>query len=125
MSNIRVCLNSPQGSRFGNILRRFYMGGKHEDLLEMAPGRSGYPYNGGEHTLTIFGEVGEVKAWLNLFKETFPDGEKEINCVLHEIVVNPTNQVIELRRLKVVCVLVNGTMASDVEVYNWFEVNYD
>lgn len=68
--NIRINLSYGENTSFGKALYNLYYGNKV--LLEMAPNRSGYPHNGGEHTLSISGEAGECRAFLELLKDQYP-----------------------------------------------------
>ncbi len=64
--NISVCLTDIQGAPLGRVVNRLY---DHDKLMDMAPGRTGYPYNGGQHTLTIRGSKDDVLCFMELGKE--------------------------------------------------------
>lgn len=75
--NVICCLSAPQTSRTGHVLNKILYGMSkgYDDLWEMAPGATGCPHNGGEHTLTLRGTRQDINSWLDLVVEEFPDWE--------------------------------------------------
>jgi hypothetical protein len=68
--DVRVILTSPQNSVLGEILHHlFYCA--DEALLNLAPNSTGYPHNGGQHSLTIWGKQGDVVSYLDLLIEVY------------------------------------------------------
>lgn len=65
-----VDLSTSQYIPFGKMLGHLYY--TNQALLSLAPGRSGYPHNGGEHTLSLSGEVKDIVAFLDLVIEKYP-----------------------------------------------------
>lgn len=65
-----VDLSTSQYIPFGKMLGSLYY--SNQALLSLAPGRSGYPHNGGEHTLSLSGEVKDINAFLDLVVEKYP-----------------------------------------------------
>lgn len=68
-----VKLDSPQTherSHMGTVLNKILY--SRDDLLSMI-NYTGCPHNGGQHTLTVRGDRGDVVAWLDLFQEAYPD----------------------------------------------------
>lgn len=66
-----VDLSAAQHIPFGKMLNHLYY--SNQSLLEQAPGRSGYPHNGGEHTLTLSGDKGDIISFLDLITEKYPN----------------------------------------------------
>lgn len=63
-------LSADQQSPMGKVLNRaYYFSGPLKDLIELAPRRTGYPHNGGMHTLTMIGPRAELIAWVELLQE--------------------------------------------------------
>ena len=54
----------------GNLLYRMYYGGYISKIL-ISGERSGYPHNGGEHTLTLRLNLSDLEAFLALTQEVF------------------------------------------------------
>lgn len=81
MKNKTVVLSAPQDSLMGRVILEMYMNSKYDALVELAPNRNGYQYNGGQHTLSISGTVEDVMTWLALFKEAFPECWREYNAI--------------------------------------------
>lgn len=68
-------LSQPQHTEAGRLLSRFYYGSDGCLLREMAT-TSGFPHNGGEHTLNVKATPAELVAWLELLKMTFPGHQR-------------------------------------------------
>lgn len=83
----RINLSAPQSTEVGSALFKFYYSRDTEKdaLLNTAPGRSGYPHNGGEHTLYICGEPDECIAWLELFAEAYVSIKAEVERLITEL----------------------------------------
>ena len=64
-----VEMSAQQESPYGKLLNNFYY--SNTTLCDLAPGRHGFPHNGGEHTLFIKGSYGDVKAFLDLMIEEY------------------------------------------------------
>lgn len=67
---ISVDMSDSESNSFGTALCHLWYSNK--SLLDLAPSLSGYPHNGGEHTMRIAGEADECKAFLELVKESYP-----------------------------------------------------
>lgn len=68
---VHLDMSACQTSVVGKLLNKGYYGsGPLRDLIECAPDRSGYPHNGGQHTLHMSGTQEDVLAWLDMFEET-------------------------------------------------------
>lgn len=85
-----VTLTAPERSMLGWIIGIMYYGRfirskayteEINTLFEMAPGQSGFPHNGGEHSFSIKGTTEEVLTWLDLLKEVVPEVESEVNAI--------------------------------------------
>lgn len=63
----------------------YYLGNDSGSLLKMGLETSGSPHHGGEHTLSVWGQHDDVLAWLDLFKEQYPDTELEIAILKNRI----------------------------------------
>jgi hypothetical protein len=83
MLKINVTLSSGQETPVGKVLYHFFY--SNRALCEMAPNLSGYPHNGGEHTLRISGEPGECSAFIELMIEAYPRIIAQLQYVLDEI----------------------------------------
>lgn len=69
-----VVLSAPQGSSLGHIVGDIYY--KRPQLLQIGINHlSGFPHNGGEHSMRVQGCRDDLIAWLNLVIETY----REIN----------------------------------------------
>lgn len=81
---VLVQMSAPEHTELGKVLfRLYYTSGRA--LLELAPGRSGYPHNGGEHTLLLEGERKDVLAWLELLTEEYPVIRKPVAWLFQDI----------------------------------------
>ena len=67
---MHVDLSTAQHIPFGKMLSHLYY--SNQALLALAPGRSGYPHNGGEHTLSLNGDKHDIVAFLDLVVEKYP-----------------------------------------------------
>lgn len=80
---VYVNLSHSQYSTLGNALHHFwYSGGP---LRELAPGKSGYPHNGGEHMLSIRGSKGDCLAFLELMRETYPKAAEDLSLLIQAV----------------------------------------
>ncbi len=101
--NIFIDMTALEGSEFGKLLRNYYYG-NHRDLIELAPGRSGFPHDGGFHSMRIAGSVKDCTAFLKLFEERFPETTPVVSYVLDAIsfgetrIVVRTNPALEMFR---------------------------
>ncbi len=86
---VMVDLSSPQNSQIGRILYHIYY--HNETLCDMAPARTGFPNNGGEHTFSVAGTPGDVAAWIELVIEkyskltTIPDALEELRNIVKQL----------------------------------------
>lgn len=71
-----VELSAPQDSPRGKLLADFYYQGVSQQLKDLGVRVSGYPHNGGEHTLWLQGSNDDVRAYLELMAEIFEPYEK-------------------------------------------------
>lgn len=83
MDKILVQMSSPEHSEVGKVLSKLYYG--QGALLDLAPGRSGYPHNGGEHTLFLEGDRKDILAWLELLTEEYPAIRKPVAWLFQDI----------------------------------------
>lgn len=67
---MHVDISTSQYIPFGKMLGSLYYA--NQTLLEQAPGRSGYPHNGGEHSLSLNGSKEDICAFLDLVTEKYP-----------------------------------------------------
>lgn len=81
---IIVKLSSEQESVVGKVLNDIYYRSSCA-YLEMAPGRTGYPHNGGVHSFAIQGSPGECLAYMEILAEKFPQASAEFNYVMGQI----------------------------------------
>lgn len=65
--NLSSGLHTPEGT----MLFQIYYSGRGNELLAIAPSSSGFPHNGGEHTLRITGKPCDVFAWFELLAELY------------------------------------------------------
>lgn len=102
--NIFIDMSAVQESPFGKILNKYYYGGSNTDLLSLAPGRSGFPHDGGFHSMRIHGSIEDCTAFLKLFEERFPEAKPVVSYVLDAIsfgearIVVRTNPALEMFR---------------------------
>lgn len=68
--------HTPEGHLLG---RMFY--GHFLDAVTVSSQRSGYPHNGGEHTLSLSMTLPDLKAFLDLVLETFKGHEGAVPFV--------------------------------------------
>jgi hypothetical protein len=66
----RVTLTDLQESALGKLLHQLYYG-RSDALCDLAPNRTGFPHNGGQHTFTMRGKKDDLVAYLELLEETF------------------------------------------------------
>lgn len=75
-------LTAAQDTKFGKALQDIFY---KTDLISVMGGVSGYPHNGGEHTLKIKNKKDELIAFLDLFEECLGYKFNEISLVRDEI----------------------------------------
>lgn len=85
MHLVYIDMSAGQDSEFGRVLRKFYYGGKHNDLIAVAPGRSGFPHDGGFHSMRIAGVSVDCTTFLQLFVERFPEVKESIDFIQEQI----------------------------------------
>jgi hypothetical protein len=66
----RVCLDDGQETPIGKVLGHLYYQTKLIDLWNQDQ-RSGYPHNGGQHTLSIHADAEDIISWLELVEEYY------------------------------------------------------
>lgn len=76
MNLVNVDLSCAEHIPFGEVVANLYY--RNKSLLELAPGRTGYPHNGGQHSLRVFGDRGDIDAWLSLVVQAYPKVVKEV-----------------------------------------------
>lgn len=81
---IRINMSAGQDTPFGKILAALYYGSGWE-LLERAPGRSGYPHNGGSHTLYLNGAVESILKFFDELQATYPDAKSALDNLREQI----------------------------------------
>ena len=84
MTTVYVDLSAPEShasSAMPKALRDLYYSGKRGDTLLSLIESTGYPHNGGSHTLKVFGKRYDVVAWLDLFLDQYPDTKPEIDII--------------------------------------------
>jgi len=92
-----VDLSTSQYIPFGKMLNHLYYSNK--TLLALAPGKSGYPHNGGEHTLSLNGEAGDITAFLDLVLAAYPAVVKEIVAIKDAIVLSDGRTTVYAKKL--------------------------
>jgi hypothetical protein len=95
---VYVDLSAGQYTPFGGILHSFYYGGKYYILRDMLhfsttssdkSGYSGYPHNGGEHSLRLSLPREEMIAYLEMAAEHAElSMHNHFVCIVKEIVAN-------------------------------------
>jgi len=81
---IRLNMSAGQETTFGKILASLYYGRGH-GLLERAPGRSGYPHNGGSHTLYLNGAVGSILNFFEELQSSYPNAKPALDNLRQQI----------------------------------------
>ena len=80
-ATFHVTASQPQHTPAGALLGRMYYGRFLDDVLEREQ-RSGYPRNGGEHTLSLKLSLADLKAFLDLVLESFNQHEGAMPFVM-------------------------------------------
>ncbi len=93
---VYIDLSMPEHSTFDSALSKMYY--RNDTLLSLAPSRSGFPSNGGEHTMHIKGSRKECRAFLDLVKETYPFTTPEV--IVLQIRIDAGDRNIRLRDIK-------------------------
>ena len=91
---LQVDLSMGEHTRFGRALMSFWYGGFSDDMKGLVLTMSGYPHNGGRHTLTISDHTPEVLGWLELFEEQYPFVKEELDILREYIKENPTGRAV-------------------------------
>lgn len=81
---IRINMSAGQETTFGKILASLYYGRGH-GLLERAPGRSGYPHNGGSHTLYLNGTVESILKFFEELQASYPAAKPALDNLREQI----------------------------------------
>ena len=81
MKKMNLDLSQPQYVPAGRILYKMYYSGFLEKTLDRAE-RSGFPHNGGQHTLRLHMPEADILAFLDLVKETFALYVKEVEAFI-------------------------------------------
>lgn len=63
--NVSVCLSAGQCTPLGSIVGKMYYNTNLTSLIRSV----GYPHNGGEHTFTYIGSIGDYVAFTQLLQE--------------------------------------------------------
>lgn len=83
---IAVNSSMPELSRFGKTLFNLYYTQSGEDLLNIGIMHHGYPHNGGSHSFTVsHPNPNNVKAFLELYKEQYPNVTEEIDLMIKQL----------------------------------------
>ena len=82
---LHINLSMPECSRFGRALMDFWYSTVNEEMTPLLLSVSGYPHNGGMHTLVIGAHPKDVAAWLDLFEEKYPYVKEELQLVRQEM----------------------------------------
>lgn len=83
-ATIRVNMSAGQETTFGKILSNLYYGsGRH--LLETVTGRSGYPHNGGEHTLYVNATKEEVLSFFDQLEDRYASAKPALDNLREQI----------------------------------------
>ena len=90
---LHVNLSMPQHTRFGHALLHFWYGPKSEEMRGLVISMTGYPHNGGEHTLNVSAHPKDVIAWVELFRDEFPYVDEEIQHLLKALEGKTTGKV--------------------------------
>ena len=69
---VTVFLTSGEQTPMGKVLADIYYR-NHSGLCDLAPGRTGYPHNGGQHSFSTTGTIPDVIAFLELVMEQYHD----------------------------------------------------
>ena len=72
-TTIHVRASQPQHTPAGRLLGKMYYGG-FIDVLKRDES-SGYPHNGGEHSLSLYMTPPNLSSFLSLVADTFPNHE--------------------------------------------------
>lgn len=83
-NKITIDLSMRQLSNFGRVLNKLYYSDS-TGFLKLAPNKYGYPHNGGEHSLRIWGSRDDCVAFIELLGETYPNVINECNAVMAAI----------------------------------------
>jgi hypothetical protein len=84
--NLTDCQQSPLGRIIGNL---YY---QKDAIVDLAPNCTGYPHNGGQHTMNVRGSKGDVTAFLELVRDAYKgyshmkEGVSEIEGILAAVV---------------------------------------
>ena len=71
MQTYRFEASQPEHTPAGKLLGKMYYGGFVDAALKRGES-TGYPHNGGQHSLTLILAVSEFNAFLALVEETYP-----------------------------------------------------
>jgi len=94
---ISVNLTMGQHTNFGKALGLIYY--RNKALHALAPNPSGYPHNGGEHSMSIRGPRDECCAFIELIGETYPKAAPDCKVLLDTIQAKPWMYAFRLRSL--------------------------
>lgn len=78
----RLKLDHSQHFKFSKFVRGILY---RDDLRSQIYTFSGYPYNGGQHTLTLTDRPEKIIQYLELLKRDFPNFCAEIEMIVHDI----------------------------------------
>ena len=95
-----IKLSAPQESEQGRIVADMYYG--NQNLLNLVTKRSGYPHNGGEHSLVV-GEwkPSDLVAWLDLVIECYSVRMPDCVHTIQAIREKAAQEFDELYKIKV------------------------
>lgn len=90
---VRVDLTAPQESLMGRMLQHLYYRTDTLELIKDTCVVTGYPHNGGSHTLRISGEIGEVIDFLRVLRSEYRGGVNKELFKVHKALLK-SNSVI-------------------------------
>lgn len=90
MRTLHVKGSQPQHTDAGRLLGQMYYGGFLDRVLDRSE-RSGYPHNGGEHTLHLELSAADFLAFVEIVRDTFA-GHPGVNAFLTTLQQNAVRQ---------------------------------
>lgn len=96
MSKIYVDLSIGQTTPIGKALGHIWY--SNRALRDLGPGISGYPHNGGEHSMSITGTPDDCLAFMDLIGEKYPIARDDMNLFSSHVKANPEKKSFEARK---------------------------
>ena len=69
--HIELDLSANEQTSAGKMLYQLYYKSSSDELMSLAPEISGFPHNGGVHTMRVIGPYEDVFAWFALLRERY------------------------------------------------------